>query len=155
MQVRERYGDYDKALELFNTAIEFSPDNALVRYHRAKILIATKQYAVSVAVSPSASLVRKGLIDTRSWRLCCAAGAFLWGMQAAVKDLTHLRDTSPDESNVLFQLARAYRLMGEEVRFAQLLAEVRDVAPKSVAKIRKLVDTSLDADVGEEVMDEG
>ncbi|KAI1787926.1 protein prenylyltransferase [Ganoderma leucocontextum] len=117
--VRERYGEYDKALELFNRAIEFSPENALVRYHRAKILIATKKYT------------------------------------AAVQDLETLRDTSPDESNVLFQLAKAYRLLGDEVKFAQLLAEVRDVAPKSVAKIRKLVDTVKDADVGEEVMDEG
>ncbi|KAH9946284.1 protein prenylyltransferase [Epithele typhae] len=101
--VHERYGDYDKALELFNTAIALSPDNALVRYHRAKILIAMKNYA------------------------------------GAAVDLEHLRDTSPDESNVLFQLARAYRLMGHDVKFTQLLAEVRDVAPKSAAKIRKLV----------------
>ena len=56
---------------------------------------------------------------------------------------------------MLFQLAKAYRLLGDEVKFAQLLAEVRDVAPKSAAKIRKLVDTVKDADVGEEVMDEG
>lgn len=72
-----------------------------------------------------------------------------------MRDLEQLRDTSPDESNVLFQLAKVYRLMGDEVRFAQLLAEVRDVAPKSVAKIRKLVDSVKDADVGEAVMDEG
>ncbi|EJF65652.1 protein prenylyltransferase [Dichomitus squalens LYAD-421 SS1] len=117
--VRERCGEYDKALELFNRAIEFSPENALVRYHRAKILIAMKKYT------------------------------------AAVQDLETLRDTSPDESNVLFQLAKAYRLLGDDVKFTQLLAEVRDVAPKSVAKIRKLVDTVKDADVGEEVMDEG
>ncbi|KAI0708978.1 protein prenylyltransferase [Earliella scabrosa] len=117
--VRERYGEYNKALELFNQAIACSPENALVRYHRAKILIALKQYT------------------------------------AAVRDLEQLRDTSPDESNVLFQLAKVYRLMGDEVRFAQLLAEVRDVAPKSVAKIRKLVDSVKDADVGEAVMDEG
>ena len=75
--------------------------------------------------------------------------------QLAAQDLEALRDTSPDESNVLFQLARVYRLMGDERRFAQLLAEVRDVAPRSVAKIRKLVDMSEDADVGEAVMDEG
>ncbi len=73
--------------------------------------------------------------------------------QEAVQDLEHLRDTSPEESNVLFQLARVYRLMGDEVKFAQLLAEVRDVAPKSAGKIRKLVETV--ADVGEETMDEG
>ena len=72
-----------------------------------------------------------------------------------MQDLEHLRDTSPEESNVLFQLAKAYRLLGDEVKFAQLLAEVRDLAPKSAAKIRKLVDTVKDGDVGEEVMDEG
>ena len=75
--------------------------------------------------------------------------------QLAAQDLEALRDTSPDESNVLFQLAKAYRLLGDEVKFAQLLAEVRDLAPKSAAKIRKLVDTVKDGDVGEEVMDEG
>ena len=69
--------------------------------------------------------------------------------QAAVQDLEHLRDTSPDESNVLFQLARAYRLKGDKVKFAQLLAEVHDVAPKSAAKIRKLVDAGQDADMDE------
>ncbi len=72
-----------------------------------------------------------------------------------MQDLEQLRDTSPDESNVLFQLAKAYRLMGDEVKFAQLLAEVRDVAPKSMAKIRKLVESVKDPDVGEDTMDEG
>ena len=61
--MRERYGEYDKALELFNKAIEFSPENALVRYHRAKILIATKKYTVSVGVSVPVSLGLSRLID--------------------------------------------------------------------------------------------
>ncbi len=63
--MRERYGEYDKALELFDKAIEFSPENALVRYHRAKILIAMKRYTVSVGVSVSVSLGPSRLIDTR------------------------------------------------------------------------------------------
>ncbi|OCH95621.1 TPR-like protein [Obba rivulosa] len=114
--VTERYGDREKALELFDQAVRLSPENALVRYRRAKILIAQKRYTDAVA------------------------------------DLEYLRDTSPEESNVIFQLAKVYRLMGDEVRGAQLLAVARDVSPKSVHKIRKLLETGKDA---EEVMDEG
>ncbi|KAL7283227.1 hypothetical protein ACG7TL_002654 [Trametes sanguinea] len=120
--VQERYQNYEEALRLFNQAIQFSPENALVRYHRAKILIAMKRYT------------------------------------AALEDLQYLRDTSPEESNVLFQLAKVYRLLGEDVKFTQLLAEVRDVAPKSLAKIRKLTENIVKSDsedVGEEVMDTG
>ena len=70
--------------------------------------------------------------------------------QEALKDLQYLRDTSPEESNVLFQLAKVYRLLGDSVKFTQLLAEVRDVAPKSLAKIRKLTEG-----VDNDMMDEG
>ena len=56
---------YDKALELFNRAILYSPENALVRYHRAKILIAMKRYTVSVGLTPSALLGPIDLIDAR------------------------------------------------------------------------------------------
>ncbi|CDO70710.1 hypothetical protein BN946_scf184798.g25 [Trametes cinnabarina] len=121
-KVQERYQNYDEALKLFNQAIQCSPENALVRYHRAKMLIAMKRYT------------------------------------AALEDLQYLRDTSPEESNVLFQLAKVYRLLGDDVKFTQLLAEVRDVAPKSLAKIRKLTENIVKADsedVGEEVMDTG
>ena len=65
----------------------------------------------------------------------------------AVEDLESLRDTSPDESNVIFQLARVYRLMGEKVKATQLLAVARDVSPKSLNKIRKLLETVKDEDV--------
>ncbi|KAI0646861.1 protein prenylyltransferase [Trametes meyenii] len=112
--VQERYAKYDAALETFNRAIGVSRDNALVRYHRAKILIAMKRYT------------------------------------EALEDLQYLKDTSPEESNVLFQLAKLYRLLGDEAKFTQLLAEVRDVAPKSLAKIRRLAE-SVQA---EEVMDQ-
>ena len=74
--------------------------------------------------------------------------------QEAVQDLEHLRDTSPDESNVLFQLARVYRLMGDKVKSAQTLAVARDVSPKSIGKIRKLLETVKD-ESADEVMDEG
>jgi len=42
----ERRGDRDSALALFDEAIRLSPDNALARYRRAKILIAMKKYQV-------------------------------------------------------------------------------------------------------------
>ncbi|KAI0736888.1 protein prenylyltransferase [Fomitopsis betulina] len=113
--VAERTGDRARALDLFNEAVRISPDNALVRYRRAKILISLKRYTV------------------------------------AAEDLEILRDTSPEESNVIFQLAKVYRLIGDSVKMAQMLAVARDVSPKSVSKIRKLLETVKDT----EAMDEG
>ncbi|PCH38327.1 TPR-like protein [Wolfiporia cocos MD-104 SS10] len=116
--VTERVGEREKALDLFNQAVRLSPDNALVRYRRAKILISMRRYT------------------------------------AAVEDLEYLRDTSPEESNVIFQLAKVYRLLGDEVKSAQLLAVARDVSPKSVNKLRKLLETVKDSEAAD-VMDEG
>lgn len=116
--VTERMNDQEGALRLFDQAVRLSPDNALVRYRRAKILIALKRYTEAVA------------------------------------DLEYLRDSSPEESNVIFQLAKVYRLLGDEVKSAQLLAVARDVSPKSVNKIRKLLETVKDTEAAD-VMDEG
>lgn len=71
--------------------------------------------------------------------------------QLAIEDLEALRDSSPDESNVVFQLAKVYRLIGDKAKSAQTLAAARDLSPKSVSKIQKLLETVTD----EEVMDEG
>lgn len=46
-QAVERRGDREGALALFNSAVKISPDNALVRYRRAKISIAMRKYQVS------------------------------------------------------------------------------------------------------------
>lgn len=75
--------------------------------------------------------------------------------QAAAEDLEFLRDTSPEESNVIFQLAKVYRLMGDSVKLAQMLAVARDVSPKSMNKIRKLLETVKDTEAASDVMDEG
>ena len=75
--------------------------------------------------------------------------------QSAAEDLEFLRDTSPEESNVIFQLAKVYRLMGDSVKSAQMLAVARDVSPKSVNKIRKLLETVKDTEAASDVMDEG
>lgn len=75
--------------------------------------------------------------------------------QAAAEDLEFLRDTSPEESNVIFQLAKVYRLMGDSVKSAQMLAVARDVSPKSLNKIRKLLETVKDTEAASDVMDEG
>ncbi|CAL1704161.1 unnamed protein product [Somion occarium] len=115
----ERTGNIEAALALFDQAIQLSPDNALVRYHRAKVLIALRRYSLAIA------------------------------------DLELLRAASPDESNVVFQLARVYRLMGDKVKSAQLLAVARDVSPKSINKIRKLLETMPDQEAVDDVMDEG
>jgi anaphase-promoting complex subunit 3 len=42
---------------------------------------------------------------------------------------------------VVFQLAKAYRLVGDEVKFTRLLAVARDISPKSMDKIKKLLET--------------
>jgi anaphase-promoting complex subunit 3 len=75
-------------------------------------------------------------------------------VQPAVKDLEYLRNSSPEESNVVFQLAKVYRLLGDDVKFAQLLAIARDISPKSVNKIKKLLETMKD-EGGDDQMDEG
>ncbi|TFK42994.1 hypothetical protein BDQ12DRAFT_677146 [Crucibulum laeve] len=114
----ERRGDREGALTLFDEAVRLQPDNALVRYRRAKILIAMRRYT------------------------------------AAIKDLTYLRSTTPEESNVVFQLAKAYRLVGDEVNFAKTLAVARDIAPKNLPKMKKLLEMVKD-EVGDDKMDEG
>ncbi|KAI9508481.1 TPR-like protein [Russula earlei] len=117
---------YRKAAEIHpNNAVllgcvgMLSPENALVRYRRAKMLISMKRY------------------------------------EAAVRDLEYLRDTSPEESNVIFQLARAYRLIGDEVKSAQMLAAARDISPKNAKKIQRLMETVKGEGLRDEEMDEG
>ncbi|THH33983.1 hypothetical protein EUX98_g338 [Antrodiella citrinella] len=149
--VHERSGNSEAALALFDEAIRMSPDNALVRYHRAKVLISMKRYPVSRLLHKFSG-VRKA---KRATRLCHWDVGRLRDMQLAITDLESLRDSSPDESNVIFQLARVYRLTGQKVKAAQLLAVARDVSPKSVSKIRKLLETIPDDGPGEDVMDEG
>ena len=46
-------------------------------------------------------------------------------------------------------------MTGEKVKAAQLLAVARDVSPKSVNKIRKLLETLPDEGTGDDVMDQG
>lgn len=51
----------------------------------------------------------------------------------------------------MFQLARVYRLVGDEVKAAQMLAVARDMSPKNLNKIKRLLATEED----EDEMDEG
>ncbi|KAF7304666.1 TPR-REGION domain-containing protein [Mycena kentingensis (nom. inval.)] len=115
----ERRGDRSGALALFDEAVRHQPDNALVRYRRAKVHIAVRNY------------------------------------RDAIQDLETLRNTSPEESNVVFQLAKVYRLVGDELKSAQLLAIARDIAPKSLSKIKKLLDTVKADESTDDRMDEG
>lgn len=75
--------------------------------------------------------------------------------QEAIEDLQKLRDSSPEESNVVFQLAKVYRLVGDEAKSAHWLAIARDMSPKGVNKLKKLIDTVKDDEAGEDQMDEG
>lgn len=68
--------------------------------------------------------------------------------------MERLRDSTPEESNVVFQLAKVYRLVGEETKAAQMLAIARDMSPKSVNKIKRLLEIRRD-EGGEDEMDEG
>lgn len=53
---------------------------------------------------------------------------------------------------MIFQLAKVYRQLGDEVKSAQMLAVARDISPKSLNKIKKLLATVKQ---GDERMDEG
>ena len=60
----------------------------------------------------------------------------------------------------MFQLAKVYRLVGDDVKSAQMLAVARDTSPKSVNKLKKLLETVKDDEGGVDVsqddqMDEG
>lgn len=70
-----------------------------------------------------------------------------------MEDLEFLRNATPEESNVVFQLAKVYRLLGNVVKSAQTLAAARDISPKSMNKIKKLLETVKDTE--DDMMDEG
>ncbi|KAH9854034.1 protein prenylyltransferase [Lenzites betulinus] len=113
--VRERYMKYDEALELFDRAIEYSPENALVRYHRAKILIALKRYTAALAdlqdlrdKSPEESNVLFQLAKVHR----------LMGNQVAFTQLlAEVRDVAPKSLGKIRKLAESIRAqdVGEEV----------------------------------------
>lgn len=46
MKAVERRGAAEEALALFDKAVQICPDNALVRYRRAKLLMSMKRYEV-------------------------------------------------------------------------------------------------------------
>lgn len=60
---------------------------------------------------------------------------------------------------MVFQLVRVYRVLGENTKAAQMLAVARDMSPKSLNKIKRLLnDDREDGDlsgVGGESMEEG
>lgn len=55
---------------------------------------------------------------------------------------------------MVFQLAKVYRLLGDEVKSTTLLAVARDISPKSINKIKKLLETVKDECIDDQ-MDEG
>lgn len=117
-------GTIEEALGWFEKAVSVSEGrNALVRFRRAKIYVKLRRYQAS-------GHVRVILL-------------WLYSIQEAIEDLEYLKNVTPDESNVIFQLAKVYRLVGDVVRSAQMLAAARDVSPKSVGKIRRLMDVEM------------
>ena len=67
--------------------------------------------------------------------------------------MERLRETSPEESNIVFQLARLYRGGGNESKATQMLVIARDMSPKSLNKIKRLLETEKDG--GNDEMEEG
>lgn len=115
----ERRGAMSEAFTLFDKAVQIAPDNVLVRYRRAKLLIGMRQY------------------------------------NAAIEDLKMLRDLVPEEANVVFQLARAYQMKGQTPEAQQTLLVARDIAPKDMNKLKRLMDLSKDEGMPEESMEAG
>lgn len=70
-------------------------------------------------------------------------------LQAAIEDLEKLRDLVPEEANVVFQLARAYRLKGLAPEAQHILLVARDIAPKDMNKLKRLMDLKKDEEVGQ------
>ncbi|KAF9036594.1 hypothetical protein BJ165DRAFT_1504550 [Panaeolus papilionaceus] len=135
----------------FRKAAEIHPKNAVLLgcigmtiERRGDREGALKLFNEAVQIAPANALVRyrraKIFISMRKYH-------------RAVEDLEYLRNATPEEANVVFQLAKTYRLLGNVVKSAQTLAAARDIAPKSINKIKKLLETMRDP--GEDKMDEG
>ena len=60
-KTKERVGDNETAIQLYGKAIEYCPENALVRYRRGKLLIGIRQYKVRRYYVPSASRAHPGV----------------------------------------------------------------------------------------------
>ncbi|RDB23972.1 Protein bimA [Hypsizygus marmoreus] len=136
----------------YRKAVEIHPHNAVLLgcvgmavERRGDRNAALWLFDKAVALAPTNALVRyrraKILVSMRKY-------------EAAVQDLEFLRRETPEESNVVFQLAKVYRLLGNEAKSAHTLAVARDISPKSLNKIKKLLDTTKD-EMGDDKMDEG
>ncbi|KAG8217544.1 TCP-1/cpn60 chaperonin family-domain-containing protein [Butyriboletus roseoflavus] len=135
----ERRGDKNVAYSLFDQAVRLGP----------------RECAGSLSTSENADF--NETIQGRAETTQCLLDekSLIYDVQEAIEDLQKLRDSSPEESNVVFQLAKVYRLVGDEAKSAQWLAIARDISPKSVNKLKKLIETVRDDGAGEDDMDEG
>ena len=52
---------------------------------------------------------------------------------------------------MVFQLVRVYRVLGQETKAAQMLAVARDMSPKNLNKLKRLLNDDRDMDEGEQV----
>ena len=50
---------------------------------------------------------------------------------------------------MVFQLVRVYRVLGQETKAAQMLAVARDMSPKNLNKLKRLLNDDRDMDEGE------
>jgi anaphase-promoting complex subunit 3 len=64
-QTLERRKQLDTALSYYNKAIEVSPENALVRYRRAKMMVSMRKYNVSLVLLPIYAPKAGGIFVTR------------------------------------------------------------------------------------------
>ncbi|GJJ12201.1 hypothetical protein Clacol_006442 [Clathrus columnatus] len=132
----------------FRKAIEIHPNSAvllgcvgMVMEKRGRMEQAFGLFDKAVQISSDNVLVRyrraKLLIGMRRY-------------SAAIEDLKKLRDLVPEEANVVFQLARAYRLKGQTPEAQQILLVARDIAPKDMNKLKKLMDIKKDKEAPED-----
>ncbi|EAU88243.2 cell division cycle protein 27/anaphase promoting complex subunit 3 [Coprinopsis cinerea okayama7 len=135
----------------YRKALEIHPHNAVILGCVAMTLERRQEYdqALSYYNKAIEACPENALVRYRRAKMWVSMRKY----NEALKDLEHLRRTTPEEANVIFQLARVYRLIGDEVKSAQALAVARDIAPKSLNKMKRLLETVVDE--GDDKMDEG
>ena len=144
-QVHERQGRVEEALSLFNVALEASPNNPLVRYRRAKIMVQRGDFEVR-------PIVWINVADDLHTKFHSCSPDPLLSNQAAEEDLVRLCDLSPSEPNVVLLLGKVYHLQGKTTEATRILATARDLDPRNAPRIAKLVEEaaqSRNADTGE------
>lgn len=139
LQVLERRGKKEEALELFERAFSISPDSPMVAFRRAKALVALGQIQVrsSPASAPSPSLFFPPTPATDSTvppppfpppTLLCRQPALLALQTLVLK--------APNEFNIHFLLGKLYKLTHDPANAMRSFAHALDLDPKMASAIK-------------------